>query len=156
MNKIRGNKYWTEEEFSALEKVSEFSELFPIGLKVIKRMPQPVSQISGPISTGGKGSIEANLDFFTKVIAALEKDGQNVFHQLPFQDVMIKLTEKWQGSGYCMPLLTEFYKPVFESGLIKKVYFIDDWQSSFGAAWEHKECERLEIEIIHLPEDFLA
>src|SRR3989344_9432065 len=80
----------------------------------------------------------------------------NLFRQLPFQGVMIRLGTSWKGQGYCMPLLTEFYQPVFESGYIKTVHFIPGWEKSFGAKWEHEQCGRLGIERIYLPEDFLS
>ncbi|OHA15585.1 MAG: hypothetical protein A3H57_03285 [Candidatus Taylorbacteria bacterium RIFCSPLOWO2_02_FULL_43_11] len=150
------NKYWTKDIYDELEKVNDFEHLFPIGLKVIKKMPQPISMVSGPISTGGKGSIEKNLKVFERAIDLLSEKGHNVFHQLPFQGVMIRLGTSWKGQGYCMPLLTEFYQPVFESGYIKTVHFIPGWEKSFGAKWEHEQCGRLGIERIYLPEDFLS
>jgi hypothetical protein len=147
-------KYWTTEAYNDLERASEFSHLFPIALKVVQKMPQPLGMVSGPITTGGS-SIDENVKVFAKIIGALAKEGKPVFNQLPFQNIMIRLWHEWPEPGYCMPILTDFYLPLFESGYIKKVYFIPGWEQSFGASWEHAQCKKLGIERIHLSEQFI-
>lgn len=55
-----------------------------------------------------------------------------------------------------MPILDEFYKPIFEKGYIQEVYFIPGWEYSFGARWELEECKRLGIKIEYLPENWIS
>jgi hypothetical protein len=55
----------------------------------------------------------------------------------------------FQGS-YPMPILEEFYLPLYQSGRIKKFFFVSGWESSFGATWEHDRAKELGIEIHYL------
>jgi len=51
---------------------------------------------------------------------------------------------------YLENILTDFYLPIFEGGYIQDLYFIQGWQSSHGATWEHNQAERLGIKIIYI------
>ena len=119
-------------------------------------MPQPVSQVCGPISTGGYDSIEKNIDALNRTILKLVYNGKAVFNQIPFEGPMQDL----KGRGNLpetqaqVLLLHGFYAPVFESGLVKKLHFIQGWESSFGANWEHQQAKRLGIEISYLKKGF--
>jgi len=64
-------KHYTEEHFNELEKALTYKDLFIIAEKVLKKMPPPVGQVCGPISTGGVGSIEGNLRQLEKAIVDL-------------------------------------------------------------------------------------
>jgi hypothetical protein len=144
-------QYWRKEDWENLEKIKSVSDLYIIASGIISRMPQPFIQVCGPISTGGLGSIEANLSAFNKIIIDLQKRGLNVFDQMPFEIPMQKLQEKLVSKGeYLESLLTDFYYPIFESGLISAFYFIPGWQTSFGAKCEHEKAKELGIEIIYL------
>lgn len=151
------NHYWTNDDFTVLDHARSFNELLPTALVVIKRMPQPVAMVSGPMSTGGVGSLEKNVARFSRAVTALAKTGVVVFDQMPFQDAMLRLLEQHNHTtSYYMPLLEDFYLPLFESGLIKTVYFLPDWQSSTGATWEHEQCGQLKIERLDFPPHLLS
>lgn len=47
-------------------------------------------------------------------------------------------------------LLKTFYFPLFESKSIEIVYFMNTWQTSYGAKWEHDQALALKMEIVYL------
>ena len=137
-----------------------FAELAEIGIEHVRRMGNNVEVVCGPISTGGLGSSEKNFEVFVGAIRAFKTMGHNLFDQSPFEFGLGKLRQKWEAehpddTGYCMPILTEFYGPVFETGLIRTAWFIPGWQSSFGASWEHDKMIRQEIEIRYLAPEWI-
>ncbi|MFH0831238.1 MAG: DUF4406 domain-containing protein [Parcubacteria group bacterium] len=111
-------------------------------------MPPHVGMICGPITTGGLGSIKANLQIFNETIDDLVSRGVNLFDQIPFEEHFARI--KAQGNGYDTRLLNEFYLTLFESGQITRLHMIPGWQSSGGATWEHAQAQRLKIEIVYL------
>ncbi len=152
----RNAKYWTEKEKSALEVAVSFNDLLVIALAVLDRMPDPVAQVCGPISTGGRGSTELNLKVFDATIERLLKEGINVFDQVPFEQPMVRMRAQDKTGKYNDQLLLQFYLPLFQSGRITRFYFIHDWPSSKGASWERLQAQRLGIKIEDLPEDFVS
>lgn len=147
---VRNHKYWKPADTAALETANSFAELSEIALRVLKRMPKPVGQVCGPISSGGLGSIPANLKRFDETIGELIKSGNKVFDQVPFESHFFRLIERGQGA-HGQGLLEQFYLPLFESGLVDTLYFIPGWESSKGARWEHAQAKRLGITIVYLP-----
>jgi len=146
------NNYWKDGHYKELEKVKTFKEMLKIAFDILENMPKPITQVCGPISTGGKGSIEENLKMFPKAAEWLSRKGYNVFSQAPFESPIERV--KCNYSGYPYALLDEFYLPVFKSKLINIFAFLPGWQSSTGAKWEHEQAEKLGIEILYLPEDW--
>lgn len=118
---------------------------------VIQRMPPPVAMVSGPISTGGKGSVAANMRAMRKTIDNLSRKSVKVFDQTIFEPQMKKIAKaRPEYSAHETALLEEFYLPLLKSGLIGLICFMPDWKSSFGARWEHKQAKRLKIDIMYL------
>ena len=141
--------YWTEENFERLKTASAFPDLRTIAMDILMRMPQPISMVCGPISTGGLGNVRDNMQVFEKTIRNLHGSGKNVFNQLPFD----RKFEEFSSSAhmaYFTPILDEFYLPLIKSGYIKEMNFIKDWQSSTGARWEHTLAIELEVAIVEL------
>lgn len=148
--------YWTKKDRDDLKKAVTFSDLLPIAITIINKIPKPVTMVSGPISTGGFGSPEKNMEFFSQSVKKLYESGARVFDQTPFNKIMTKMKKRiWHKPEYCMPLLEEFYFPLFRDGYIQEVYFLPDWQSSFGARWEHDQCQKLNILIKDYPTELL-
>jgi len=143
-------QYWEKEDILALEQAESVKQMFEIAIHVLRRMPQPVGQVCGPISTGGRGSILENLVAFNETIVFLQAEGNTIFDQMPFEEPMQRVKVSLPAGEYATVLLTDFYQPLFESGLIKKVYFMKDWESSKGALWEHEQAKKLGIEIAYL------
>jgi hypothetical protein len=152
-------KHWTGEDQLALEiaQTHSLSEITEIALRVINRFAGDVEMVSGPISTGGVGSVQGNLAVFGRAIEILtEEKRRRIFSQMPFERTMGEFAKYWlpkePNATYCWPILLEFYGAVFASGRVTKMNFIYGWQSSFGASWEYTRCQDHGIEIEYLPE----
>ena len=135
-------QYWTKKDWRCKKKSKDFDELADVGLRILKRMPQPAEMVSGPISSGGLGSIKANLKEFGKYIRCLKKSGINVFDQMPFEKELYESRDHARDD-----ILNKFYLRLFKSGLIKKLNFMPKWKSSIGARWERKIARKLKIKI---------
>ena len=149
-------KYFNEEHQKRSDIAKTYGGLAPIALDILGSMPNPIGQVCGPLTSGGKGSIEANLKVFDQTIRKLQGNGKIIFNQLPFEKTLEKL---WTNDARAyeeknMDLLENFYAPIFESGKVKTSYFIYDWKNSFGATWEHKKVTSLGLNIEYLPENF--
>jgi len=131
------------------KQADSFHELSQIALKDLRKIGK-ASMVCGPITTGGQGSVEENVRVFGLIITHLKQKGVTVFEQLPYEPALWVLKDQWEkegNEGYCMPLLTDFYGPVFKSGMIIDSYFLPDWESSFGAKWERNELTQLGIAV---------
>jgi len=144
------HEYWDEKDTQDLDRAESVTELFTIAKRVLSRMPKPVAQVCGPVSTGGLGSIKANLEALGNTIKNLEKNGVSIFDQTPYDAAMQRIKEKISPTVYFQGVLTDFNLPIFEDGGIQRIYFMPDWQSSMGATWEHAQAQRLGIEIVYL------
>jgi len=143
-------QYYKEEDWLDIEKAETIKDLYLVAERVISRLPEPRVQVCGPISTGGKGSIDANLETFNEKIKELQKNGLNVFDQMPFEEQIGKLVHSIEEKGeYAETILLDFYLPIFEGNYINELHFLPDWSSSYGANWEHEQAKRLGIKIIY-------
>lgn len=153
----RERKYWTKKNLSDLENARTYSDLGKVAFDVLGSMPQPIGQVCGPISTGGVCSIEENLKIFDRTIMKLTEEGNAIFDQMPFQYQMGKLRAKSalpQNETNTL-LLENFYLPIFQSGIVRKFFFIHGWKSSYGARWEHERAGEFGASISYLPRHFL-
>jgi len=144
--------YWTVGDCLAVDLAQTYHDLFVVAIEVLKTIPQPVVQFCGPISTGGKGSIDANLAELDRAILSFASKGVYIFDQIPFEEPMQRIKPK--SDGYNYDLLNQFYLPLSQSGLIKKFIFLPGWESSEGARWEDKQAEKLAIKREYLPDDW--
>lgn len=88
------HNHWTEIETEALSRIGSFEEMVPVGIAILKRMQKlgrPIVQICGPMSTGGRGSLQANMAYFRGAQRVAIRNGWTVFDQTPYQDSMIRL-----------------------------------------------------------------
>lgn len=144
-------KYWEQHHFEKLENATTYSELFIIAHSVLKRMPAPVGQVCGPISTGGAGSVDGNLALLEKAITDLQEKNIEIFDQIIFEKSIQRIKGiREKRDEYDNSLLVDFYLPIFESKLVHRLFFLPDWQSSIGAAWEHEQAQRIGMKIIYL------
>lgn len=143
-------EYWKEEDWKDLENVKNVSDIYTIADRIITRMDKPFIQVCGPVANGGLGSIKANLDFFNETIKDLQNKGLSVFDQMPFEGQMQNLKKKFSIEEISDHILNDFYMPIFKSGNISAFYFIPNWQTSYGAKWEHEKAKELGVKIIYL------
>lgn len=143
-------KYFKEKDWQDIENAESIKDLFIVASRIMNRIPEPRIQVCGPISTGGRGSIDANLKVFNTKIKELQYKNLNVFDQMPFEDPMHKMMLKFtKKDEYMESILTDFYLPIFEGNYISEFHFLPDWQSSYGATWEHEQAKRIGIKIIY-------
>lgn len=145
--------YITRADLFDLHGAKEVQRLLDIAIRVINRMPEPVGIVCGPITSGGLGSIKANLTLFNKWIKKLEAEkphGVSIFSQMYFESHMFRI---YKGSLVYNPegvdVIGEFYKPLFES-YISAFYFLPGWVTSNGARRERRIAEALGGIIIDL------
>ena len=148
------SQYWTDIERTALEQARTLHDLIPVAMDIMGRMSPPICMLSGPLSTGGKGSLEENMRVFARAIHMLDEKGLAVFDQIPFQEALVRLTDHHNRTDYCHEMLDIFYWGVLESGRIRRIYFLPAWQTSIGASWEREMAIRLGIEVIDFPEEW--
>ena len=140
-----------------MNNAKTYGELSLIALDCMRKMPSPLAQVSGPISTGGSGDMRENVNILKKARIKLEEQGYFIFNNLPFEIPMTRIYESCSGTHKekNKMILEEFYSPILESGLIKKIFFIPTWDSSQGSCWENNKAKELGLEIIYLTEDFM-
>jgi hypothetical protein len=144
-------KYWTDADRKAFIEAKSFKDLAALTVAMLERRPHSFHMVSGPISTGGVGTRSGNQHVFAAVIERISaRDGLPVFSQIPFEDKILELKNAWfeknPGESYCMPVLLDFYEPIFKSGKIAALHFIHGYESSRGAVWEHDGCDEWKIE----------
>lgn len=129
----------TPEEIEASNSAVTFDELAEIAISSLVRMKQDhteIVQICGPMSTGGCGDFQKNMERFSRCVEVAQSHGIAVFDQVLFQHAVIRICAWKEGEPYPMDLLEVFYGKVLSSGHITKGLFLSDWQSSVGARWE--------------------
>ncbi|MDD5165026.1 MAG: hypothetical protein PHG25_00585 [Candidatus Pacebacteria bacterium] len=145
-NKIH-HQYWTEQNHQDLKLAgSSLKDMLAVALDVVSRMPPHIHLVSGPITTGGMGTIQENLIVFRQTIEHLhEQEDLNIFSQIPFEVGMIEYHKQWSLNksqfDYCWPILHEFYGPLFATKRFSVFHFIHGYEKSIGACWEHEQCD---------------
>ena len=147
MNEVT-KQYWKEEDFVALENTRSMKDMLSVAENIISRMSSGLSQVCGPISTGGKGSVEANLAYFNEFILQLQEKGVPTFYQIPFESNIYHLLKNVEYKQTQEHILLDFYLPLFRYGKIKELHFIPGWESSVGATWEYNTVKELGLEIV--------
>lgn len=149
----------TEEEFQTLESVDNFHALADLAIQTLARMKEShpeIIQICGPMSTGGLGDLQKNMERFFRAVDVAQRRGAAVFNQGLFQGAMIRICAWEKGQPYPTDLLEIFYKKVFLSGYISKGLFLPDWESSVGAKWEREILSSSGIAVEEYPQDWLG
>lgn len=149
-------RYWTEEEKRQAAEAATMSQLARVAFTILERIPRPIVEVCGPMSTGGVGTLEGNLTRFRQAIVVLGRRGYHVFNQLPFQAEMLRIIQSGNTAkgGYCWDILEKFYEPIFASGIIARAFFLPGWHSSTGTRWERERATLAQIQISEFPESW--
>lgn len=132
-------------------RAETFTELSKIALKILRRMAQPIGQVCGPITSGGLWSEKVNLKALEKEILKLQEKERIIFNQLPFERHLHRIVGLPSYKGGTQ-LLEDFYFPIFQSGLVKTLYFLPRWATSLGSRWERQQAIKLGLLIVYLEE----
>jgi len=149
------HNYWLKQDFDKLDDAKTFADVGDVAVGVLKRLPNMLGQVCGPISTGGYGSIDKNLKAFTGTISKLISEENSLFVQIPLEDAIFRIKSTMGDKYDPLELLEKIYAPIFNSKKISKLFFIFGWESSFGARWEHDFAKKAGIQIIYLPKDYV-
>jgi hypothetical protein len=141
-------KHWKKEDLLTATAADNFYRLVPIAFDVIDRGGSD-AMVCGPMTNGGLGDLRANYREFRRARKRLVSESKRVFDQLPFEAHLNRIA-KLPRCPEEDQLLTGFYLPVFTSGKLKVFYFLPDWQTSYGAKWEHEQARILRIDIAYL------
>lgn len=140
-------QYWTENDFQDLQNAETIQDVFKVAQRVISRMPDTLAQVCGPVTSGGKGSIEENLKHFSHIIKELQEQSFHIFDQMPFEETFQRIAYSKTSSQHHDDILSNFYEPIFLLGKIKALYFIPGWETSKGSNWEYAKGQELGLEI---------
>lgn len=133
-------------------EADSFEELADKALADIEDLSD-LGTVCGPITTGGTDNQELNFQVLSATVNGLKRRGIALFDLRPYEFGIGRLRMKWEaagGIGYCLAILEVFYRKVFESGKIRRAFFIPGWWSSLGACWERKMMKLLGNEVIDL------
>lgn len=129
-----------------------FSALAQVALTELEAFGGKAEIVCGPISTGGHGTVLANLLVFNHAIEVLVESGRPVWSQVPYEAGLAALHVAWEKEHpgeYCMPIMTEFYWPLLQPHLVRRAWFLGGergWKTSTGAQMEWDRLGKLGIE----------
>lgn len=150
--------YWKDRHIFELKQAKTFERVTEIALSVMETMPQELSQLCGPITTGGFGDELKNRKIFNRCVIELRVQKLNPFDQTLLEKAIGPLKIKWKkingAEKYCKPILNVLYKGIFQSGKIKRTFFLPNWHTSEGSVWERNLIQSLGIEINEFPESW--
>jgi hypothetical protein len=147
---FNARKYWEIDDFKLLDALMVLDDpeeimrdAFIVADRILKRSPQHLSIVCGPIS-GGKRTKEQNLQIFNRAIFEVSQE-ENIFNQLPFEKLFQKVQtllhtthRHFLENESALDFIMEtFYLKVFRSGKAWKAYFIEGWRHSQGACFEY-------------------
>jgi hypothetical protein len=143
-------QYWGDDNFKAISDARTIKEVYMVALNILSKMPDEVAQVCGPVTSGGKESVEENLKYLNKAICELQEKGVDVFDQMPFEETFHRIVNDETTNQKYENILHDFYEPLFTLNRIKILYFVPGWESSRGANWEHDKASELGITISYL------
>jgi hypothetical protein len=146
--------YITEADLLDIAAATTFVELCQIAKRILERMPDPVIGIADVFSDT---LTTASLDVFNHTTNVLIEAGYSVFNEQPFQDKLEELKAKWfqkNHENHCIPLAQEFFLPLLQTGKIKVLLLLPNWQDNYLSYLEDDVATKKGIKIIQLQSDW--
>lgn len=154
----------TPKQVKKLAKVKNFAQMAAIAVKSIRKARKKYKGVStielcAPISSGGKGSVKANLAEMNKAIEALKDLPYLLFNQLPYEKKIGALKasahkKRKNKIAYDMAVLLDFYEVFFNKGIIDILIFMPNWYSSIGACWEYRKAKKNGMKTLQLKDNW--
>lgn len=150
-------------DMGTLRVATKLSELVVVANQILHRMTAP-AMICGPMTTGGKEDLEANLRYFDCAVTEALLREEEIFYQALFKESMIRIIPEFrdrltsQESRFACSflLIADFYFPIFRTGKIKKFFFLPGWEKSIGARLEREIITGLgKSEVVEYPQTWL-
>ena len=114
---------------------------------------EKIFELCGPITTGGVGSIQGNNDKMVRVVEKIRTMGHKVFAHTDYTKEILAIKSELQKHNrfyyYDWDLLYDCFDPLFASGLLDGLIFLEDFESSTGARWEYDMALKYGIPIYH-------
>lgn len=150
--------HWEDHHIQRAKTAEDFTLLGELVCEVAEKMPKPLFMISGPMTTGGMGHYSKNILLFQHAIEEAREAGIHVFNQTMLEEHLQRLLRNWFASNpdskYCTYVLTDVYETLLSSGHIQGLYFMPDWETSYGARFEREAAERLNLALHDYPIDW--
>lgn len=147
------DKYITKKDLGVIASSNSFEEIVLAAEAILARLPKPIGQVCGPISTGNNLSPAENLENIHRAVTLFQRGGLTIFSQIPFERAFDKILGDYH-SGYDTPILQEFYHPLFRRKLIDYLIFLPGWDRSVGAQWEYDCAKKLGVTTIILSDNW--
>lgn len=148
--------HWEDHHIEKARTTTDFKLIGELVCEIAEKMPKPLFMISGPMTTGGMGHYSKNIVLFQHAIEEATSNGLSVFNQTMLEEHLQRLVREWltcnPESKYCQHVLSDVYDTLLASTHIQGVYFLPDWQTSYGARWERDAAERHTLTIHEYPE----
>jgi hypothetical protein len=149
MKAIKASPFWTTQDLSEAQNATTYEQLADFAIRALMRqwdrLPadnyNQIAVVSGTLTNGGTlpyDVVQENIRNFGRMIAKLRQLGIPIWDQRPFEKHLFRIKALPENVGKPMKLLNEFYRPVFESGLITLAFMLPNWKESHGAKWERR------------------
>lgn len=129
------------------EKHFVLQDLAANAITRLQSLPLAAVKVSGYLMNG-RSEDETNRQHLLSVQKRLMQDGHVVFDCLNDDPQIRELGLAW---GY---EVEEYHRPILQSGLIKTIFFMPEWERSNIARAEHLYGNELGLEIKYVPEEW--
>jgi len=151
-------RFWTNDHFKHLYEITPTVENLKLVCEIVLDMIKDESglaAVSGPISTGGKGNPDENLQVFNKAIFELSEKDLKLFNQMPlegFFGIVHKLYLRFEKGYKGKAFIDNFYEPLLCSGKFEYLIQLPGWKTSVGSGFEYEIAKKMGIKIISYEE----
>jgi MOSC domain-containing protein YiiM len=153
------DNFWTKVERDTLLTAKNLEDLVRVALIILERMHRTgrrIIQVCAPMTTGGLGNYEANMEVFRRIIENAHQSSRYlVFDQDSFTDAILRLDGKRDNKHeYWHKLIDEFYGAIFRSGYFYGTVWVRGWRGSVGCRGERRIARECGLVKMPCPKDW--